>query len=404
MSHNDFARKAVSGRAARSFACAALAAACALLLAACAGDEEKEVVPEQPVEQLYNDAMDKLMADNYDKAANLFDEVDRQHPYSVWATKGQLMSAFAHYRNAEYAEATVTLDHFIELHPAHENIDYAYYLRALCYYERITDVSRDQQMTERAKDALEELVNRFPTSKYAADAKPKLILVRDQLAGKEMEIGRYYQVRGHYLAAINRFRTVVTKYQTTTHVPEALLRLTELYVAMGVTDAAQEYAAVLGYNFPGSEWYADSYDLLINEGHVKPETTAAATPPPAPQPASTAQPAAAPPGAPSTGVQAAFPDLPGATAPTSAQPAPATAPAPATSAQTNPPPPSQDAWGGALPQGAASPQGAPAQPYPAPQGYSPAPDYSSQQPYPQPYAAPQGYYPPPTPMPPYPGY
>ena len=411
MHHNDFARKAPPGHARRRFARAALAAACVLLLAACAGDDEKEVVPEQPVEQLYNDAMDKLMADDYDKAANLFDEVDRQHPYSVWATKGQLMSAFAHYRNSEYAEATVTLDHFIELHPAHENIDYAYYLRALCYYERITDVSRDQQMTERAKDALEELVNRFPDSKYAADAKPKLILVRDQLAGKEMEIGRYYQVRGHYLAAINRFRTVVTKYQTTTHVPEALHRLTELYTAMGVMDAAQEYAAVLGYNFPGSDWYADSYDLLVNEGHVKPETTAAIAPAPAPaaqpaapgQPAATAQPAAAP-GAPATGVGAAFPELAPATTPTSGQPEPAPAQSPATGAQTNAPPPSQDAWGGALPQGTAPPQSAPAQPYAAPQGYSPAPDYSSQQAYPQPYAAPQGYYPPPTPMPPYPGY
>lgn len=403
MLHNEFARKAPPGRAGRGSACAALAAACVLLLAACAGDEEKEIVPEQPVEQLYNDAMDKLMADDYDKAANLFDEVDRQHPYSVWATKGQLMSAFAHYRNSEYAEATVTLDHFIELHPAHENIDYAYYLRALCYYERITDVSRDQQMTERAKDALEELVNRFPDSKYAGDAKPKLILVRDQLAGKEMEIGRYYQVRGHYLAAVNRFRTVVTKYQTTTHVPEALHRLTELYMAMGVMDAAQEYAAVLGYNFPGSDWYADSYDLLVNEGHVKPETTAAIAPAPAPapQPAAAGQPAATP-AAPATGVGSAFPDLPATTAPTSAQPAPA--PAPATGAQTNAPPPSQDAWGGALPPGAAPPPNAPAQPYAAPQGYSPAPDYSSQQAYPQPYAAPQGYYPPPTPMPPYPGY
>lgn len=241
-----------------------------LALAACSGTKDEEIVPEQPVEQLYNDAMNKLMEDDYEKAAKNFDEVERQHPYSVWATKGQLMSAFAHYRASEYAEAVVTLDHFIELHPAHENIDYAYYLRALCYYERITDVARDQQMTERANDALEELVNRFPNSKYAADAKPKLVLVHDQLAGKEMVIGRYYQDTGHYLAAINRFTTVVAKYQTTSHVPEALMRLSELYTAMGVHDAAQEYAAVLGYNFPGSDWYQDSYDLVTDDGRKVP--------------------------------------------------------------------------------------------------------------------------------------
>lgn len=275
----------------------------ALALAACGTTEEEELVPEQPVEQLYNDAMDELYADRYRKAAELFDEVERQHPYSVWATKGTLMSAFAYYRNADYAEAVVALDHFIGLHPAHENIDYAYYLRALCYYERITDVSRDQTMTQRARDAFEELVNRFPDSQYATDAEPKLVLVRDQLAGKEMLIGRFYQSRGHYLAAINRFRSVVTNYERTSHVPEALLRLSELYVALGVMDQAQEYAAILGYNFPGSEWYEDSYDLVVE--HNEAATTTAATVPgpppeappveaPAPPAEAAAQPAAQP--------------------------------------------------------------------------------------------------------------
>ena len=252
-----------------------------LALAACSDTKDEEIVPEEPVEQLYNDAMNKLMADDYEKAAKNFDEVERQHPYSVWATKGQLMSAFAHYRASDYAEAVVTLDHLIELHPAHENIDYAYYLRALCYYERITDVARDQQMTERANDALEELVARFPNSKFAADAKPKLVLVHDQLAGKEMVIGRYYQDTGHYLAAINRFNTVVKKYQTTSHVPEALMRLSELYTAMGVHDAAQEYSAMLGYNFPGSDWYRDSYDLVTDDGRK--------VPPPLPNPEAAAE-------------------------------------------------------------------------------------------------------------------
>ena len=257
------------------------AAAAVLLLAAlsqsgCAGSKTEDlVIPDKPVEQLYNDAMDALMDEDYEKAAKLFDEVDRQHPYSVWATKGQLMSAFTHYREGKYVEAVVTLDHFIELHPAHENIDYAYYLKALCFYERITDVSRDQETTEKARTALEEVVSRFPNSKCAADAKKKLVLVRDQLAGKEMVIGRYYEDRGHYLAAINRFDAVVKKYPTTSHVPEALERLTECYTALGVLDEAQRYAAVLGYNFPHSHWFRDSYDRLESEGHVAAPTRTA---------------------------------------------------------------------------------------------------------------------------------
>ncbi|MGB8274941.1 MAG: outer membrane protein assembly factor BamD [Alphaproteobacteria bacterium] len=254
----------------------------ALSLAACSSTKKDDLaIEEKPVEQLYNDAMDALMDEDYDRAAKLFDEVDRQHPYSVWATKGQLMSAFTHYREGKYTEAVVTLEHFIELHPAHENVDYAYYLRALCFYERITDVSRDQQMTEKAKADLEEIVSRFPDSKFAADAKAKLVLVRDQLAGKEMEIGRYYETRGHYLAAINRFDTVVKDYGTTSHVQEALHRLTECYLALGVVDAAERNAAVLGYNFPGSAWYKNSYDLL-NRGdyRVASAERGAAGPPP----------------------------------------------------------------------------------------------------------------------------
>lgn len=294
-----FGPSAARRRALRRFLLPALPGALALALAACGSTDEEEIVPEQPVEQLYNDAMDELYGDNYKKAAELFDEVERQHPYSVWATKGTLMAAFAYYRNADYAEAVVALDHFIGLHPAHENIDYAYYLRALCYYERITDVSRDQTMTERARESFEELINRFPDSKYASDAEPKLVLVRDQLAGKEMLIGRFYQTRGHYLAAINRFRSVVTNYERTSHVPEALLRLSELYVALGVMDQAQEYAAVLGYNFPGSEWYEDSYDLVV-EHNATATTTAATSPapiaeaPPVEAPAPPAQAAAQP--------------------------------------------------------------------------------------------------------------
>jgi outer membrane protein assembly factor BamD len=241
---------------------AAVLAASGLLLSACSNGDEEVVYVEQPVTTLYNDAMDELMAESYQPAAEMFDEVERQHPYSAWATKGQLMAAFAYYKKSSYPEAVVTLDRFIQLHPAHAHVDYAYYLKALCYYERITDVARDQKTTERARDGFEEVMTRFPDTSYAADAGRKLVLIRDQLAGKEMAIGRYYQKRGHYLAAINRFRTVVDDYETTSHAPEALHRLTELYLALGVTDEAQRTAAVLGYNYPGSEWYQDSYALL----------------------------------------------------------------------------------------------------------------------------------------------
>lgn len=238
------------------------AAVLAVALSACGTTDDEAEYFEQPVDELYSKAMDELMDENYEKAAELFDEVERQHPYSIWATKGQLMAAFSWYRKGSYPEAVVTLERFIQLHPAHKNVDYAYYLRALSYYERISDIARDQKMTERAQVALEEVVSRFPDGAFAADARPKLLLVRDQLAGKEMEIGRYYQARGHYLAAINRFRTVVDEYETTTHVREALHRLTELYLALGVTDEAQKSAAVLGYNYPGSDWYSDSYALM----------------------------------------------------------------------------------------------------------------------------------------------
>jgi outer membrane protein assembly factor BamD len=200
----------------------------------------------------------------------MFDEVERQHPYSSWATQAQLMSAYAHYVNNEYDDAIIGLDHFIDLHPGHRSAPYAYYLKALCYYEQITDVGRDQKNTESALESLAEVVARFPNTDYSRDASLKLDLTRDHLAGKEMEIGRYYENRGEYLAAVNRFRTVVEKYQTTTHVPEALHRLVECYLALGVNDEAQTAGAVLGFNFPGTDWYQDSYALLTGQ-NLQPE-------------------------------------------------------------------------------------------------------------------------------------
>jgi outer membrane protein assembly factor BamD len=230
-------------------------------LAGCAADD-KDNYKELPVEEIYNDAMDLLKAESYDKAARTFDEVERQHPYSVWATKAQLMAAYSHYLHNKYEEAINSLDHFIQLHPGHKDAAYAYYLKALCYYEQIADVARDQRMTANALKSLQEVVDRFPTSKYARDAKLKVDLARDHLAGKEMAIGRWYENQQQYLAAINRFRVVVDDYQTTTHVAEALHRLIECYEALGLTEEARNTAAVLGYNYPGDEWYSDTYRLV----------------------------------------------------------------------------------------------------------------------------------------------
>jgi outer membrane protein assembly factor BamD len=233
----------------------------ALLASACSSTP-KDDYTERPVEDIYNSAMDKFNNSDYKGAAKDFDEVDRQHPYSVWATKAQLMGAYSLYEMQKYDESIVALDRFIQLHPGNRDTAYAYYLKGLCYYIQITDVGRDQKVTDQALKAFEELIRRFPDTRYARDARLKLDLTRDHLAGKEMEIGRYYENKGQYLAAINRFRRVVDDYQTTTHVPEALHRLTESYLALGVVDEARTTAAVLGHNYPGSEWYRDSYALL----------------------------------------------------------------------------------------------------------------------------------------------
>ncbi|MPY76500.1 MAG: outer membrane protein assembly factor BamD [Alphaproteobacteria bacterium] len=226
--------------------------------------EEEHKHAERSVEEIYNNAMDLLQTGWYETAAKEFDEVERQHPYSVWATKAQLMAGYSHYKDGRYDEAIISLDRFIELHPGNRDAPYAYYLKALSYYEQISDVGRDQKMTRLALDAMREVVRRFPNSSYARDARLKLELSQDHLAGKDMAIGRYYQRRTDYLAAINRYRAVIERYQTTTHVPEALHRLTECYLALGITDEAQMSAAVLGHNFPGSQWYEDSYAMLDN--------------------------------------------------------------------------------------------------------------------------------------------
>ncbi|MGD1933893.1 MAG: outer membrane protein assembly factor BamD [Candidatus Phaeomarinobacter sp.] len=255
-----------AGFASRSFV-RGMALFAALVLAACSGDESEDLAyEERPVNELYNEAVDELEGGNYRAAAPLFDEVERQHPYSVWARRAILMAAFCHYQVNDYDSAVISAQRFIALHPGNPNVGYAYYLVALSFYEQITDVARDQRVTERALRGLEEVVRRFPDSEYARDARLKVDLTYDHLAGKEMLIGRWYLQRDQYVAAINRFRTVITRYQTTTHTAEALHRLSEAYMALGVVHEAQTAAAVLGYNYPGSDWYEFSYALLANDG------------------------------------------------------------------------------------------------------------------------------------------
>src|SRR3954468_9076224 len=236
------------------------------MLAACGGNKDQAYI-EKPVDDLYNKAMDSLLEENYSAAAKTFDEVDAQHPYSVWATKSQLMQIYAYFQNGSYNDAILAADRYIQLHPGNRDVAYAYYLKAVSYYMQIVDVGRDQKLTELALKALDDVVRRFPDSKYARDAKLKLDFTRDHLAGKEMEIGRYYLKRQEYLAAMNRFKRVVDNYQTTTHIPEALERLVECDLALGLLSEAKANAAVLGYNYPGSEWYQDSYALVTGSGN-----------------------------------------------------------------------------------------------------------------------------------------
>lgn len=231
-------------------------------LCACASDDDKEM-PDRPVEELYNEATDLMDKRDFKDAAKGFEEVERQHPYSQWATRAQLMTGYALYQAMDYDNAITALDQFIRIHPGNDSIAYAYYLRALCDYERLADVRRDQSYALNALKQLQTIVSRFPTTSYAKDAVLKIALVNDHLAGSEMEVGRNYMTQTLFTAAIGRFRTVVDKYQTTSHVPEALHRLVECYLALGIMNEAKATAAVLGHNFPGSQWYQDSYALLV---------------------------------------------------------------------------------------------------------------------------------------------
>ena len=238
------------------------------LLAACntSRNAENETAAEQPAGALYNQGLAYMNDGKLSDAVKSFDEVDRQHPYSEWARKALLMSAFANYRRGRNDETIQAANRFLTLYPGSEDAAYAQYLIGASYFNQIPDVTRDQDATRRAMASLEEIIARYPDSEYAADASRKLIVARDQLAGKEMQVGRYYLERREYIAAINRFRAVVTDFQDTRHVEEALERLVEANLAMGLAAEAQTAAAVLGHNFPDSPWYQDAYKLLQSGG------------------------------------------------------------------------------------------------------------------------------------------
>ncbi|MES1200606.1 MAG: outer membrane protein assembly factor BamD [Pseudomonadota bacterium] len=237
-------------------------------LAACAGhhrrQQESLQFQEEPVATLYNEGANYLDQKRWQDAVHSFQEVERQHPYSSWARRSMLMEAYANYQANKYDDAIEDAQRFLELHPGNENAPYAYYLISICQFERILDVGRDQATTEHALQALQDVVRRYPDTPYARDATLKIDMVYDQLAGKEMAVGRFYLLHDQHLAAINRFRNVVENpnYQRTSHVPEALHRLVEAYLSIGMTDEAQRMAAILGHNFPGSVWYQRSYALM----------------------------------------------------------------------------------------------------------------------------------------------
>jgi outer membrane protein assembly factor BamD len=238
----------------------------AFALTACASDKEL-TIPDEPADKLYNEGLYLLQQKkDYKEAAKKFEEVDRQHPYSDWARKALLMQAYSYYEAKEYDDTISAAKRYVAMHPGSPDAAYAQYLIGSSYYEVIPDVTRDQQRTEAAMKELEQVIRRYPDTEYAASARKKLDVARDQLAGKEMMIGRFYLNKKDFAGAINRFKLVVTQYQTTRHVEEALMRLTEAYMALGIVQEAQTAAAVLGHNFPDSQWYQSAYQLVQSGG------------------------------------------------------------------------------------------------------------------------------------------
>jgi outer membrane protein assembly factor BamD len=247
-------------------------AALAIPLGGCAGlfgEEKQTILPDEPADKLYNEGLTLLNQREFKDAAKKFEEVDRQHPYSEWARKSLLMSAFAYYEIGEHEQTIQAARRYVTLHPGSPDAAYAQYLLASSYFDEIPDITRDQARTERAMQSLDEVVRKYPGTEYAESSRRKIEVARDQLAGKEMMIGRYYLEKRNYTGAINRFKSVVTQYQQTRHVEEALMRLTESYMALGIVGEAQTAAAVLGHNFPDSRWYKDAYTLVQSGGQPR---------------------------------------------------------------------------------------------------------------------------------------
>ena len=267
--------KSVSVRS--SVVAVVLACVVSVALAGCVGSRARQPrlqYQERPVEVLYSVGLERLDQRRFSEAVQFFQEVERQHPYSPWSRRAILMQVYAQYQRNNYEEAIAAADRFIQLYPGSPQAPYAYYMKAICYFEQIVDVGRDQAATQQALVALTDVMRRFPSSQYAVDARVKIDMVNDQLAGKEMEIGRWYLRRDQPLAAIGRFRRVIEQFQTTSHTPEALYRMVEAYLTLGLTEEATRNAAVLGHNFPGSRWYSDAYVLVTREGgtlDVEPE-------------------------------------------------------------------------------------------------------------------------------------
>lgn len=266
-----FVNKAHAGRAVRTALTLAAIATVPALATGCLSKEEDlnlatYVEQTEPADQLYNQGLANLNAGRLKEASRKFEAVDRQHPYSEYARKSMVMGAFTNYRQGNYDEAINAGKRYVTLYPSSEDAAYAQYIVGLSYFRQIRDVTQDQKESRRAIEAMEEVVQRWPESEYVDDARSKVRFARDQLAGKEMQVGRYYLERREYIAAVKRFRYVVENYSNTRHVEEALARLTEAYYAMGITSEAQTAAAVLGANYPDSQWYKDSYALLQSGG------------------------------------------------------------------------------------------------------------------------------------------
>lgn len=263
-------RRAASARPRSALGLLACAVALPLMVSACASDRDVDLAAYvdsvEPADTLYNQGLANLESGRMTEAARKFEAVDRQHPYSEHARKAMVMNAFANYRQGKYEEAITAGQRYVSLYPSTDDAAYAQYIVGLSYFRQIRDVTRDQRESRRAVEAMQEVVDRWPESEYVDDAKAKIRFARDQLAGKEMQIGRYYLERREYIAGVKRFRNVVEVYGDTRHVEEALARLTETYYAMGLASEAQTAAAVLGHNFPESQWYKDSYALLQSGG------------------------------------------------------------------------------------------------------------------------------------------